>query len=445
MVWLISPANDTIIQGGTPIVMGILDSTGIQSATWNIGSGATALPASYVIDSTGWSDGYVSIMISVENNAGIWTNASYRFSVDSTPPSLALSSPANGSEVHQGTPIVVLASDANLVTVVWVESGRTLSPPYVLDTLGLPDGPMDVTLVATDPAGNSRTATYHFTLRALAPAPAPAPDGASGGGPGPSGPASGSSLAVDAGISVTVVVLLALAVGASSRASEGFAAVMLMPLFTRLRRDQVRNQVSRGRIIQFISDHPGASFGQVRRGVELSGGACAYHLRVLERSGEIQRVASGATVRFYRPGLKRDREALPPLSYVARRVLESVLELERPTLRDVSLALAARGEPVSDKNLGYHLRVLAREKGLLETARRGRKTLYFVDEAQRVQVGQRLSSEAKVDTALETVAANASRERTQDESEVARSDEVADAAPGERREAGSGGAASPDL
>ncbi len=177
-----------------------------------------------------------------------------------------------------------------------------------------------------------------------------------------------------------------------------------IPLFTRLRSDDVRNQFTRGRLLQFIEDNPGANYAHVRRRLALSNGACAYHLRVLERNGDIRRVVSGMSVRFYGATYTFDEEALPPLSFVQRRVLQELVDAGSANFGELSRMLEAHGEAVTDTNLGYHLNVLAREKELISTRREGRKTIYFLEGERRERLRTRLREEYGVDEAMDAAA-----------------------------------------
>lgn len=212
------------------------------------------------------------------------------------------------------------------------------------------------------------------------------------------------------GLSLAAIILAAIlvatsAAGRTSRGNEAIAGTLLVPLFTRLRRDDVRNQYNRGRLIQFIRDNPGANFTQVRKDLGLSNGGCAYHLQVLERSGEIRRVAQGPSVRFYASDYKFDAEELPPLAYLQRRILEVVVDLQSTTFSGISHELGSRGVKVTEKNLGYHLKVLTRDKELLKTSRDVGRSVYFVDAEQREFLRKRLKDERGVDEALGIAAA----------------------------------------
>ena len=212
--------------------------------------------------------------------------------------------------------------------------------------------------------------------------------------------------AVDSSASSSLaVVVVALAIAGSAFVAtprgEWALAGLAAPLFTRLRRDEVRSQYHRGRLIQFIEDNPGANYSEIRRRLKLSNGGCAYHLGVLERSGEIRRVSQSATVRFYPSKYKFDAEALPPLAFVQRRVLEVLVARESAGFGEISRALAESGDPVGEGNLSHHLRELARGKELVDTRREGRKTIYSLPEERRKHIAERLQRERGVDAVME--------------------------------------------
>jgi predicted transcriptional regulator len=177
-------------------------------------------------------------------------------------------------------------------------------------------------------------------------------------------------------------------------------------------------------MIQYIDDNPGANISQIRRRINISYGSCAYHLHVLERSGEVRRVVQAASVRYYPAGYKLDAEALPPLSYLQRQILAVVLEAKSATFSQVLRKLESDGATITDKNLSYHLRVLTREKNLLGVRRDGRRAEYFVEEAHRSGLERRLKEESGVDEALETASSPERRRAPLFESTAGGSDDV---------------------
>ena len=192
-----------------------------------------------------------------------------------------------------------------------------------------------------------------------------------------------------------------LAVQFSSRAKYGAAGLLLVPLFTRLRRSELRNQYNRGRIAQFVEDNPGSSFSHIRVRLGMSNGACAYHLRVLERNEVIRRVVQGTAVRFYGMAYRFEEEPFPPLAYFQRRILEILIERNDATFGEIAEALTQRSLRIRKSNLNYHLRVLTQHKEIVLTRREARNKIYFIDVGEREALARRLREEARLDNFLE--------------------------------------------
>ena len=74
---------------------------------------------------------------------------------------------------------------------------------------------------------------------------------------------------------------------------------LLMPLYSRLRKDEVLDQYKRGMIHGFVIAHPGASFSEIRRSLSMANGTLVYHLDVLVKAGHISSRRSGNLMRYY--------------------------------------------------------------------------------------------------------------------------------------------------
>jgi predicted transcriptional regulator len=68
--------------------------------------------------------------------------------------------------------------------------------------------------------------------------------------------------------------------------------------FTKLKGDPLEHP-RRRRIFDYIKDHPGATFREVARGVEIATGTTRHHLTVLKRNGVIMERPHGSTTRFF--------------------------------------------------------------------------------------------------------------------------------------------------
>jgi predicted transcriptional regulator len=103
--------------------------------------------------------------------------------------------------------------------------------------------------------------------------------------------------------------------------------VFLLPLYTRLHRDEVLDNETRGMIRGCILADPGIHYNEILRRLKLSNGCAAHHLMTLEREGFIRSRSDGRLKRFY-PAEMRPLEAPARLSRMEQFIFEAVREQE---------------------------------------------------------------------------------------------------------------------
>ena len=74
---------------------------------------------------------------------------------------------------------------------------------------------------------------------------------------------------------------------------------LLYPLYTRLSKDKLLENYTRGRIHGLIEGVPGIHYSELMRKLGVGNGNLAYHLKTLEREGIIRSRRSGKTKKFY--------------------------------------------------------------------------------------------------------------------------------------------------
>jgi DNA-binding MarR family transcriptional regulator len=130
---------------------------------------------------------------------------------------------------------------------------------------------------------------------------------------------------------------------------------MVAPLFTRLKKRQVLDNFTRGRIEGYIMANPGAHMNAIRDAFELSNGVVAYHLKVLEREGFVNSMNDGLKRRFY-PGDKLEPKDHKQELSVTQNLLVSIME-KNPGVTQTELAKMAGTSP---QVVNYHIRKLWR-------------------------------------------------------------------------------------
>jgi len=134
--------------------------------------------------------------------------------------------------------------------------------------------------------------------------------------------------------------------------------VLLLPLYTRLNRDEVLDNETRGMIRGCILADPGIHYKAIVRRLKLKNGTAAYHLRTLEREGFVRSGNDGRLKRFY-PAEMKPTEAPPRLGRLERIIFEAVREREGQSQREIARAL-----DVPYPTISRYVNKLARERVL---------------------------------------------------------------------------------
>ncbi|HYS71545.1 MAG TPA: PKD domain-containing protein, partial [Thermoplasmata archaeon] len=216
--------------------------------------------------------------------------------------------------------------------------------PHVDMTFDRP-GAWTVTLTATDPTGNS--VSVERTIAIDAP-PTPSPWPWIGGG----------------------LALLAAALGLATERGKVGLFTLFLPLYTRIKDDAVLDQFTRGQIYGYIRVHPGDTYTDIRRNLDLNNGTLTYHLDVLEREGLVRSRAQGSRKTFY-PVDVRPPEDGGGLHEIQQRLLRVLHEAPGTGVSDLAGVLG-----ISRQLAIYHLRFLA-QQGFVRLERRGVRLCAF--------------------------------------------------------------------
>lgn len=113
---------------------------------------------------------------------------------------------------------------------------------------------------------------------------------------------------------------------------------LLVPLFTRIKKDEVLEHPVRQRILDLVEANPGLHYRALVRGVDKGKGTVEYHLRILEDHGYVRTHRAGGYVTYYPAGHSRDAmEAQSVLrSDTARKLLQAVLATPGATVAQLA-------------------------------------------------------------------------------------------------------------
>jgi predicted transcriptional regulator/uncharacterized membrane protein len=149
---------------------------------------------------------------------------------------------------------------------------------------------------------------------------------------------------------------------------------LLLPLYVKLRREEVLDHYTRGKIHGYIIANPGEHYNSLKAQLRLKNGTLAYHLRVLEREGYVKTTRDGMFKRFY------PMEApLPRRKSEFSGMQEIVLEHIRAEPGTNQNELARR-MGVSSQVANYHIRNLV-AAGMVRLERDGRETRCYLNDS----------------------------------------------------------------
>jgi DNA-binding MarR family transcriptional regulator len=147
---------------------------------------------------------------------------------------------------------------------------------------------------------------------------------------------------------------------------------IFLPLYTKLKKEDVMNQYTRGKIHGYLLANPGDYFSAIGKALGISGGNLAYHLRVLEREGEVVSRMDGVYKRFYPCGAKIESSVENELSSVQRSIYNAIDETPGIIQREIASLLG-----VTSATISYHLRKLV-SRGMVRARRKGMAMRYFI-------------------------------------------------------------------
>ena len=149
--------------------------------------------------------------------------------------------------------------------------------------------------------------------------------------------------------------------------------LLLAPLYTKIRREQVLDHFTRGQIYGYIQANPGEHFTAIRKALQLTNGAIAYHLRTLERENFIRSRRFGLYRRYYPFQMRIPENGYLTINAIQRTIVRTVTD--RPGISQKEIANLLNLTPPT---INYHVNHLA-NRNLLRVEKVGRATRCFVE------------------------------------------------------------------
>jgi len=147
---------------------------------------------------------------------------------------------------------------------------------------------------------------------------------------------------------------------------------LLLPLYTRIQKEDVLDQFVRGQIYGFIKTNPGVHYNQILRKVGVKNGTLSYHLGVLEKTELIQSRREGLKYRaFYPTGMNFPKAERFRLTDLQIQIIGSIRSQPGMTQKEIARLLGQKPQTIN-----YNIKVLG-QAGLISVVKTGRKTRCF--------------------------------------------------------------------
>ena len=404
-----------------------LDSGTVSRLEWRLdSSGWQPMPGGadweLVLDTSAVSNGYHTLSVRATGSAGGQAAATTWMTVDNAilPPTITIASPCDTDSVSGMIVISGSAAawygpvervDVRLDCNGWGPAVGSGDWFVTIDTTTLANGVHRLDARAWD--GRSfAVASYAFTVLNPLPAPpkpAPSESGAKPPSaradrpalvdgtpalPGTSVPqapqdpagappvtpaiktADGGTITVPA-VSWTIILLVGLAL-ATEHGKFAIFQFLFVPLYSRIKKDRVLDNFTRGMIYGFIMSNPGVHYNFIKQKLGLNNGSIVYHLTVLERQELIKSEKVGLYKRFYPLGGTLSENGVMELTDAQESLLEILRQSPGLTQREIALRMGLSGRVVN-----YHVGLLQRAR-LLTLEKVGKVTRCYATERMPV-------------------------------------------------------------
>lgn len=155
---------------------------------------------------------------------------------------------------------------------------------------------------------------------------------------------------------------------------------LLIPMYTRIQKEDVLDQFVRGEIFGFIKTNPGVHYNEIMRELDMKNGTLSYHLYMLEKTGMIKSRREGVRFRaFYPTGMKFPENERYRLTELQMKIIKNIRENPGVNQKWIAKTLGEKHQTIS-----YNVKVL-QQAGLVSLRKKGRKTVCYVNDETFLQ------------------------------------------------------------
>ncbi len=175
-------------------------------------------------------------------------------------------------------------------------------------------------------------------------------------------------------IGASALLLLSIGAIATEVGKYGALKLVFIPLYSRVKKEEVLDHFVRGQIYGHIMSHPGSHYNAIKQELKVTNGTLSHHLRTLEMQGFVKSQRDGTYKRFYPMGAKHSKDKGIRLSDLQLSIIDSLRQTEGMTQSDIAAGLG-----MSQQSISYNLNILVR-KDILRFERNGVRKHYFIND-----------------------------------------------------------------
>ena len=190
--------------------------------------------------------------------------------------------------------------------------------------------------------------------------------------PGPLMSPATAAIAAGAGVGI-LAAALGTAAALSENAKWGLMSFLLIPLYSKLKKEEVLDHFVRGQIYGYIKANPGEHYNSIKRALGLTNGSLAYHLQTLEREKFVKSSKDGLYRRYYPAGMQIPEEVEQGLNHIQSVILEIIRSHPGITQKDIAALVK-----LSPATVNYHISILA-DAQVIRVKRDGTRTHCYIE------------------------------------------------------------------
>jgi predicted transcriptional regulator len=186
-------------------------------------------------------------------------------------------------------------------------------------------------------------------------------------------------------------IIIGLFVTATEVGRYKFFSSFYVPLYNKLRREKVLDNITRDKIHDYIKTKPGEQYTSIKVALKLKNGSLSHHLRILEKEEYVYSKRSKFSTRFYPKGTAEVPELLTPkLSEVQKKIIEIIRRRPGTTQNEV-ISILKRNQ----KTVSYNLTWL-RRYDLIYFKQKGRVKKYYLNEKESESLSYRVLEKSSI-------------------------------------------------